>query len=199
MSFLFGRWAFDGQPPAPQYLNKVAALFVPYRPDGQNTFAKEGTALLYFSFRTTKEAYDEMQPHVSSSGTVFTWDGRLDNRSELVSDLSAHSLQSAADVAIVAEAYSKWGLSSFAKLIGDWTLSIWDPKGHRLLLAKDFLGSRPLYYSIDRNHITWSTLLDPLVLLSEILGCSDKSDHGSDAGLCPSSGFATINAYEADE
>lgn len=32
-----------------------------------------------------------------------------------------------------------------------------------------------------------------------ILGCSDKSDHGSDAGLCPSSGFATINAYEADE
>jgi hypothetical protein len=34
---------------------------------------------------------------------------------------------------------------------------------------------------------------------SVILGCNEKGVTGSDAGQCPTSGHATINAYEADE
>ena len=49
-------------------------------------------------------------------------------------------------------------------LIGDWALSIWDPHTRSLILAKDPIGTRHLYYSFDENHVTWSTILDPLVL-----------------------------------
>src|SRR5208283_2214711 len=35
-----------------------------------------------------------------------------------------------------------------------------------LVLAKDFVGTRHLYYSFDEDQVTWSTVLDPLVLFS---------------------------------
>jgi asparagine synthase (glutamine-hydrolysing) len=69
-------------------------------------------------------------------------------------------------VAIVAAAYEKWGANCFAKLIGDWALSIWNPGNRSLILAKDPIGTRHLYYSFDNNQVTWSTILDPLVRLA---------------------------------
>ena len=50
--------------------------------------------------------------------------------------------------------------------IGDWALSIWDPKIPSLILAKDPIGTRHLYYSIEKDQVTWSTILDPLVLFA---------------------------------
>src|SRR5208282_1828599 len=58
------------------------------------------------------------------------------------------------------------GTRCFARLLGDWALSIWDPRDRSLLLAKDPIGTRPLYYFADRNEVTWSSLLDPLVLFA---------------------------------
>jgi asparagine synthase (glutamine-hydrolysing) len=52
------------------------------------------------------------------------------------------------------------------KLIGDWALSIWNPREHSVLLAKDPIGTKHLYYSFDDKQLTWSTILDPLVLFA---------------------------------
>jgi len=71
------------------------------------------------------------------------------------------------DVAIVGAAYEQWGASCFAKLIGDWALSILDRTSRSLILAKDPIGTRHLYYAFDNEQVTWSTILDPLVLLRE--------------------------------
>ena len=60
------------------------------------------------------------------------------------------------DVGIVAAAYEKWGADCFAKLIGDWALSIWNPLDRSLLLAKDPIGTKHLYYSLDEQ----STILE---------------------------------------
>src|SRR5581483_7643171 len=54
----------------------------------------------------------------------------------------------------------------FAQLIGDWALAIWDSSARTLTLAKDPIGFRHLYYSFDDNQVTWSTILDPLVLFA---------------------------------
>ena len=96
----------------------------------------------------------------------ITWDGRLDNRAELISELRDSLTIDSTDVAIVATAYEKWGANCFAKLIGDWALSIWNPGNRSLILAKDPIGTRHLYYSFDNNQVTWSTILDPLVRLA---------------------------------
>jgi asparagine synthase (glutamine-hydrolysing) len=162
----FGRWSFDCRPCAPDYLTKVNASLAPYGHDSDESYSKDGTNILYRAFHTTTEAHTETQPHISSSGIIIIWDGRLDNRDELSRDLRPDLIKGSSDLAIVAAAYEQWDTGCFAKLIGDWALSIWSPKNRFLILAKDPIGTRHLYYSFNKDQISWSTILDPLVLFS---------------------------------
>jgi len=164
MSVQFGKCSFDGKPVDPQDLDEVRPVLAPYGPDGEGYICKDSFGLLYRSFHTTKESRREIQPHVSESGVVLTWDGRLDNRKELIGQMSGEAARESTDLEIVAAAYQRWGTNAFALLIGDWALSIWNPKDRLLLLAKDFVGTRHLYYTVEKNEVTWCTILDPLVL-----------------------------------
>src|ERR1700691_5847212 len=88
MSVQFGIWDVEGQPPAPDYIEKVDATLAPYGPDSNESYSKGGIRILYRAFHTTKESRREKQPHISSSGALITWDGRLDNRADLITELS---------------------------------------------------------------------------------------------------------------
>jgi asparagine synthase (glutamine-hydrolysing) len=166
MSVQFGAWNFEGQQPASEYIAKVNAVLAPYGPDGNETYSSGGVKILYRAFHTTKESRRETQPHISPRGAIITWDGRLDNRAELISQLRDPVSVRSTDVQIVGAAFERWGDTCFAKLVGDWALSIWNPNNRSLILAKDPIGARHLYYSIDRNQVVWSTVLDPLVLFA---------------------------------
>ena len=166
MSVQFGRWNFDGKPVDRDYLEKAKPLLAPHGPDDAGSYSEGNISILYHAFHTTKESRLETQPHITASGIVITWDGRLDNRAELMRRLRDILTNGSTDVTIVAAAYQAWGMDCFANLIGDWALSIWDPHTHSLILAKDPIGTRHLYYSLDDNQITWSTILEPLVLFA---------------------------------
>jgi asparagine synthase (glutamine-hydrolysing) len=166
MSVQFGRWNFDGRPAEPAYFKKAGALLAPYGPDGESAYIKDSAGILFYAFHTTKESRRETQPYLTPSGAALTWDGRLDNRAELIAEMSDSLTSSATDLEIVAAAYEQWGTDCFAKLLGDWALAIWDPSSRSLLLAKDFVGTRHLYYSVEIDKVTWSSILDPLVLLA---------------------------------
>jgi len=169
VSVQFGRWNFDDAPPDRKYIESVARLLVPYGPDGQNFYCEGGLNIVYGAFHTTIEAQGEAQPLRSTSGALITWDGRLDNRNDLSQQLRCNLEGDCPDVLMVATAYEKWGTDCFGRLIGDWAVSIWNPCEQLLILAKDPIGTRPLYYCLDKDRITWSSLLEPLVL------CADRS------------------------
>jgi asparagine synthase (glutamine-hydrolysing) len=166
MSVQFGRWNWDGKPVDRDYLEKVRPLLAPYGPDDEGAYTTSNLSVLYRAFHTTKESRRETQPHISKSGVVITWDGRLDNRAELIRRLRDTVTISATDVSIVAAAFDEWGANCFAKLVGDWALSLWNPDSRSLILAKDPIGARHLYYSFEHDQVTWSTILDPLVLFA---------------------------------
>src|SRR5258708_675757 len=166
MSVQFGRWNFDGKPVDRDYLEKAKASIAPYGPDDAGSYSQSICSILSHAFHTTNESPREGQPHVTASGAILTWDGRLDNRADLVRQLRGMLTIGATDVEIVAAAYEYWGSDCFAMLIGDWALSLWDPRTRSLTLAKDSIGTRHLYYSFDNNQVTWCTILDPLVLFA---------------------------------
>lgn len=166
MSAQFGRWNFNGKPVDRDYIEKVTPLLHPYGPDIGSLYAKGNISILYRAFHTTKESRRETQPFATASGAILTWDGRLDNRDDLIRQLHGSLHISATDVEIVAAAYDSWGSDCFAKLIGDWALSIWDPCSCSLTLAKDPIGTRHLYYSFDDQQVSWGTIIDPLVLFA---------------------------------
>src|SRR6185437_14572492 len=127
MSVQFGRWNFDGKPVEQDYLEKIQPLLLPYGPDDRASYSNGPLGMLYFAFHTTRESRREKQPHLMASGGIITWDGRLDNRTELISRLGQVVTSRASDVVIVAAAYERWGDGCFAQLIGDWSLAIWNP------------------------------------------------------------------------
>jgi len=167
MSIQFGRWNIEGKPVGEDYLEKVKPAIAPFGPDDGGSYTRAGISILFRAFHTNKESRCEIQPHITESGAILVWDGRLDNRAELIRELRNAALTiNSPDVSIVAAAYEAWGTDCFAKLIGDWALSIWGGKSGSLILAKDPIGVRHLYYAMEKDQVTWSTLLDPLVLLA---------------------------------
>lgn len=166
MSVQFGRCNWEGRPLAPDYMDRFRVALAPYGPDSNEQYSSDGIDILYRAFRTTRESYEEAQPHKSSSGTIITWDGRLDNRAELINEFRDVLETGCTDLAIVAAAYEKWGARSFARLVGDWALSVWTPNDRSLILARDPIGTHRLYYSLQKDLVTWCTLLEPLVTLA---------------------------------
>jgi asparagine synthase (glutamine-hydrolysing) len=162
----FGKLSFGGVPSDPDYLQKVSSVLAAYGPDGVTTYSKGGLNVLQCAFHTTKESRLEAQPHVLPSGAVITWDGRLDNRADLIGRFSDVLSHDSSDVSIVAIAYERWGLDCLPELTGDWALSIWNPRDLSVILAKDPIGVRHLYYSFDGDQLSWCSILDPLVLFS---------------------------------
>jgi asparagine synthase (glutamine-hydrolysing) len=93
------------------------------------------------------EDHGAFQPVVGASGAMLVLDGRLDNRGELIVGLALERDLSDAGCALAA--YERWGDAFAAHLAGDFAVAVFDPRARRLLLARDALGVRPLYYFHD--------------------------------------------------
>jgi asparagine synthase (glutamine-hydrolysing) len=164
MTVQFGSWSFRRGDNESFAFSRVREQLTPYGPDGEGHFRDEGIDILIHYLRESAAA--ERQPYEISPGQFLTWDGRLDNRGDLARELGGTVRASNSDVAIVAAAYRQWDLACLPRLIGDWALSVWNSQKRELVLAKDFLGTRPLFYCVDDVRVQWSSILDPLVLFA---------------------------------
>jgi asparagine synthase (glutamine-hydrolysing) len=163
MSVQFGRWHFGNAPPAPHDRKKVQDVLAARGPDGTGSYSEDGVDILCSALHTTRESHGEKQPHVTPSGSVLTWDGRLDNRATFISAMRDRLSTDSPDVSIAGSAFERWGTGCLAMLVGDWALSVWNPRERSLVLAKDPVGTRPLYYAVEPEQVTWSSVLDPLI------------------------------------
>jgi asparagine synthase (glutamine-hydrolysing) len=164
MSIQFGVWNLDGSSLEPDFPRCAAAQTRKYAPDGETFCFRQGLATFFQSFHTTKESLQEHQPLANSAGTLLTWDGRLDNRDELIYLLGFNAGAQRTDAELILAGYERWDTGVFQKILGDWALTVWDPVKQALFLARDFVGARLLFYTLEATRVTWSTVLDPLVL-----------------------------------
>jgi asparagine synthase (glutamine-hydrolysing) len=166
VSIQAGVWNLDDEPADVQLLERVSQTATQYGPDGHHLYVKGSLGMLYRPFHTTKESCLEEQPYLTPGNNLITWDGRLDNRNELIPLLDGYLTHDQTDVAIVGAAFDKWGTDCFAKLLGDWAVAIWSLGERTLILAKDFMGIRHLYYQQTPKRVFWCTTLEPIVLLT---------------------------------
>jgi asparagine synthase (glutamine-hydrolysing) len=166
MSVQAGTWNFDGRPVDHKLLADISESLKHQGPDGESCHVDGSVALLYRPFHTTAESRREKQPYFSHRGFVLTWDGRLDNRDELIPELRSELEADPTDVAIVAAAFDRWETDCFRRIVGDWAVSIWKPDQHELLFGADYMAIRHIFYYHKSDQVWWSTDLGPLVLLS---------------------------------
>jgi len=78
---------------------------------------------------------------------VLTYNGEIYNYRELRSELGG-DWRSDSDSEVILRAYARWGKEFLGRLRGMFALGIWDRHEKRLLLARDRLGVKPLYYAL---------------------------------------------------
>ncbi|HJZ97365.1 MAG TPA: asparagine synthase-related protein [Candidatus Solibacter sp.] len=127
----------------------------------------------------------------SPDRSVCAWDGRLDNRLDLLRECGLSP--SVSDSAIVLDLYRRKGMEGLRGAIGDWSLCIWDAGERTLLLATDYAGVRPLYYHRRGGTVYWSSSLSDLVRWT----AATDLDEGYAAGFLQGCGAADRTPYSS--
>jgi asparagine synthase (glutamine-hydrolysing) len=81
-------------------------------------------------------------------------DAHITNAAELRADLehAGHRFRGHADSELIAHAYDRWGARCVERLRGPFACAIWDETERRLVLARDHMGIRPLYFALLHGH-----------------------------------------------
>ena len=168
MSAFAGIVNVDGAPVDRRLLEDFGRRLTNHGPDGGGYKQTGSVGIVFRAYHTDRESKLERQPLVSATGHILAWDGRLDNRAELISQLPDYIDQSSTDVEIVMASRLTWGAEFLTHLIGDFALSLWDPRDRMLLLARDPFGTRPIYYHAGSQQVIWSSDLGSLMDLSTV-------------------------------
>lgn len=119
----------------------------------------------------TPESIDEILPYYDSERKLtITADAIIDNRAELFNLLQVEygRRKSMADSELILLAYHKWGEETPKYLIGDFAFMIWDERQEKLFGARDFSGTRTLYFYRDPYRFAFCTVIKPLLTLPYI-------------------------------
>ena len=127
-----------------------AGLFV----DGQAALAHRRLSIVDLS--------SGQQPLANEDGQVrVVFNGEIYNHADIRRELQArgHTYRTKSDTETIVHAYEEWGDDCVARFRGMFAFAIWDTRRHRLLLVRDRLGVKPLY---------WARTGDALLFASEI-------------------------------
>ena len=103
-----------------------------------------------------------IQPMVRrSEGKEYgiVYNGEVYNTEELIPDLEkrGYRLETTCDTEVILYAYMAYGLDFAAKLNGIYALAIWDAAQERLILCRDRMGVKPLFYTVQDRLLVFAS------------------------------------------
>jgi asparagine synthase (glutamine-hydrolysing) len=100
------------------------------------------------------------QPMSDAEGTVWViFNGEIYNYRELRAELRSkgHQFRTNSDTEVIVHGYKQWGTQVFDRLNGMFGLAIWDARNERLVVARDAMGIKLIYYKIDNGELTFGS------------------------------------------
>lgn len=137
-----------GPPPDPQLVSDMVGTLAHRGPDDCAVLV-DHPAVLGHARLSLIDVAGGAQPFGNEDGSIWvSFNGEIFNYVELGRELRSlgHALVTSSDTEVIVHAYEEWGTSCFEHFNGQWALAIWESRRRRLVLARDRLGVRPLYY-----------------------------------------------------
>jgi len=142
---------FDRSVPDPNFTLRAMCDAIVHRgPDQDGYYAAAGCGLGMRRLSII-DLSTGRQPIANEDGTLFiVFNGEIYNFQQLRADLLArgHRFTTHSDTETIIHLYEEWGLEGLSRLRGMFAFAIWDTQARRLLLVRDRLGKKPLYYTI---------------------------------------------------
>ncbi len=133
-------------------------------PDGAGMHIEHGVGLGHRRLSIIDVA-GGAQPLANEDGTVWvSFNGEIYNHRELAGRLSArgHTFRTHSDTEVLVHAYEEWGDDLVRELNGMFAFALHDMKRHRVLLARDHLGIKPLFYRLDGGTLRFASEIKAL-------------------------------------
>jgi asparagine synthase (glutamine-hydrolysing) len=149
----------DGPPPDAGLVTRMMGRLRHRGPDGSGYFRDERAALGHTRLAIIDTA-GGAQPLCNEDGNLWiTFNGEIFNYVELGEELRrlGHSFRTASDTEVVVHAWEEWGESCFSRFNGQWALALWDRREQRLVLSRDRMGVRPLYFARGAGRLVFAS------------------------------------------
>ncbi len=157
---------FDGEAASPDLLARMSARLAPRGPDGSGLFAQGPLGLGHRRLKIMDLSEHAQQPMVDSElGLAIAFNGAIYNHPELRAELCAlgYRFFSSGDTEVLLKAYHAWGEDFVQRLNGMFAFAIWERDSGRLLLGRDRLGIKPLYYGRHDGRLSFASTLPALL------------------------------------
>jgi asparagine synthase (glutamine-hydrolysing) len=137
-----------GRPGGESVARRMTASLFHRGPDQQGTFQSADVSLCAVRLKIIDLGGGD-QPFSSDDGdTVIAFNGEIYNHAELRRELEGlgHRFHTRCDTEVVLHAFQQWNTGCFQRLRGMFAVALWTESKRRLVLARDRLGIKPLYF-----------------------------------------------------
>jgi asparagine synthase (glutamine-hydrolysing) len=149
MCGITGIFNVDGRPAPVQVLRRMTDAVRHRGPDGEGYWTDS-----FVGFGHRRLAIIDLSPlghqpmRTDDGALVIAYNGEIYNFRELRAELEGkgHRFRSRTDTEVLLAAYREWGPRCVGRLNGMFAFAVWDAREHRLFLARDRYGIKPLYY-----------------------------------------------------
>src|SRR3989441_10731605 len=170
MCGIAGIMSLDGSPVARDELRAMCAVMVHRGPDAAGFYFGTGAGLGMRRLSIIDLKTGD-QPVPNEDGTVWVvFNGEIYNYKELRRDLEGrgHHFHTSSDTESIVHLYEDRGQTCVEALRGMFGFAVWDQSRRTLLLARDRLGIKPLYYTKMGRRPAFASELNALLRLPEV-------------------------------
>ena len=151
-------------------LREMADTLVHRGPDSDGFFfaktKKGGSVGLGFRRLAIIDTTTGNQPIYNEDRTIAViFNGEIYNFREIRKELEirGHSFRTNTDTEVIAHLYEEDGIGCFRKMNGMFAIAIWDSREEKLVLARDRIGKKPLYYYFDGEQLIFGSELKAIL------------------------------------
>jgi len=180
MCGIAGCLSFSGRPAEPALLESMARSLAHRGPDGHGLHC-EGAVGLAHRRLSILDLAGGAQPMTTRDGKAWiTFNGEIYNFVELRAELEArgHPFETKSDTEVILHLYEERGPDCVRGLRGMFAFALWDPDRRRLLLARDRVGIKPLYYAQDGEGLVFASEIKSLLLHPSVPNDVDEAALG---------------------
>lgn len=150
MCGIAGIFNLNGEPVSPVILRRMTDAIAHRGPDGEGHFTDGDVGLGHRRLAIIDLSPAAHQPMLSNDGRyALIYNGEIYNFQELRLELETlgYQFRSRSDSEVLLSSYAEWGERALDRFNGMFAFAIWDRCEHRLFLARDRCGIKPLYYT----------------------------------------------------
>jgi asparagine synthase (glutamine-hydrolysing) len=153
------------EPVDPGAIRRMAQTIVHRGPDDEGYFCS-GSLGLGFRRLSIIDLAGGHQPMSDAEETVWIiLNGEIYNFKELRAELrkKGHHFRTNSDTEVIIHGYKEWGTEVLNHLNGMFGLAIWDVKKRRLVVARDAMGIKLIYYRLTNSQLTFGSEIRPIL------------------------------------